>query len=259
MSRLLCSTFALSFLSTAVLAADFPMLAPPPAMAPVLSQNYDWTGFYAGISGGWGFAEGEADYEYVGAFTPEFLLVAPSSVDVEPDGALVGGTVGFNLENNGYLFGVEGDISWSDITGEASFDFAGAPPPDPFVASTDFDMAWFGTLRGRVGFAMERVLIFATAGAAFADLELRTSFVSDPVDSGDYSGSEDGIEIGWTAGGGIEFAVTDRWSIKAEALYYDLGEVSATATDPVMFPGQSIETALDVTGVVARGGVNFQF
>jgi outer membrane immunogenic protein len=255
------SAFALSLLSTAAFAADFPMINPP--MAAAGGSAFDWTGFYVGASGGWAFAgDGEAEYDYSGAFEDaDFVTLAPGSADLETDGFLVGGTLGFNLQNGNYLFGLEGDISWSDISGEDTFSSPGdvGLSVEPFEVTTEFDMEWFGTLRGRVGFAADRVLVYATGGAAFADMEITTSVVSDPVASGDFSGSDDGIELGWTAGAGVEFALTERWSVKAEALYYDLGEVSATATDDLQFPGDEIETSLEVNGVIARGGINFRF
>jgi outer membrane immunogenic protein len=222
----------------------------------------DWTGFYVGISGGWAFSDGEADYSYTGAFEDaDFVTLAPASADLEADGPLIGGTIGFNIQKGSLLTGIEGDISWTDINGEDTFASPGdlALSVEPFEATTEFDMSWFATLRGRIGIAADRVLVYATGGAAFADMEIATSVVSAPTTSGDFSGSEDGIEIGWTAGAGVEFAVTDRWSVKAEALYYDLGEVSVTATDDVQFPGDEIEASLDVNGVIARGGINYRF
>jgi outer membrane immunogenic protein len=255
MIRLLASASTLALLAGAAFAADLPVYTP--TVAPMMTPAYSWTGFYVGVNGGWGFAEGEVDHEYTGAtFTAEF----PDSSDVDPDGGLIGGTIGLNWQADALVFGLEGDIAWSDINGSDSFDGVIDPlgAATPFTTATDFDMEWFATLRGRIGFAADRVLLYATGGAAFADVSLDHEVVVGDPATATFDGSSDDTEIGWTAGGGVEFAVADNWTLKAEALYFDLGDVSVTSTDPLV-AGESVESDLDLTGVVIRGGANLKF
>jgi outer membrane immunogenic protein len=156
MHRLAVSVSALALLAGAAAAADLP---PPmaPVPAPMLSPTpiaYNWSGFYLGGHGGWGFGGG--------GFS---------------DGFVIGGQVGVNAQWDSFVLGLEGDGSFVDW------------------GNTDA----VGTIRARGGFAFDRFLVYGTGGAAFGD------------------------DIGWVAGGGGEYAVTDNLSVGVEYLHYDFG------------------------------------
>ncbi len=103
---------------------------------------------------------------------------------------------------------------------------------------------WLSTVRGRLGYAADRVMPFVTAGAAFGDIRASTP---------GFAGANT-TNAGWTVGGGIEFAFAQNWSAKAEYLYVDLGKLSCglscgvTVTDNVSF-----------TANIVRAGVNYHF
>jgi outer membrane immunogenic protein len=258
MRRVLTSTAAAIF-STAAFAADFPLPVEPIPQA-VVAPAFSWSGFYVGASGGWGWSDDDVTYEYLGDFDPAEIDFLPTSADVSGDGPLAGGTVGFNAQYGWIVAGVEGDFSWADINGSDTFSdvFDPAGLAIPVEQSSELSMDWFATARGRLGIAAGNFLIFGTAGAAFADVTLDSSFLAGGGANGDAEGSEDEVATGWTAGGGVELALGERWSVKGEALYYDLGDISVTLTDPAI-PTRSIVSSTDLTGVIARGGINFRF
>src|SRR5688500_4887311 len=149
MRRVLFTTASLLALTaTTAIAADIPR-GMPPAKAPAyyLPPAYSWTGFYAGINGGWGW--GHSDWD-------GFL----SNTDVS--GGLIGGTLGYNWQTGPLVFGVEGDVAWSNIHG--SFTNAACP------LGCETQNTWLGTARARLGYAAGRFMPYVTGGAAFGEI-----------------------------------------------------------------------------------------
>jgi len=199
-------------------AADlgYPRYRAPAYMAPAYAS---WTGFYVGLNAGYGF--GSSDWDVP--------AVSPS-----PEGALVGGTLGYNLQTGLWVWGLEGDVDWSDMKG--SVDCLGG------TCETKND--WLGTARLRLGFAgWNNWLAYLTGGAAFGDVKA--------TNAGLISASK--TKFGWTVGLGIEYAFLGNWSAKLEYLYADLGSADfgtdfSVATDNVSFS----------TNIV-RLGINYRF
>jgi outer membrane immunogenic protein len=218
---LLTSISLLAFAATAAVAADLPrsMPAKAPAYVPV---GYNWTGFYLGINGGYGW--GHSDWSAFGA-------------NADPSGGMVGGTIGYNWQAMGspYVFGLEGDIDWADIKGT----FVSAACP----TGCETKNTWLGTARGRLGYAFDRVMPYITGGAAFGDVQ---------ANQGGFPGVSD-TKVGWTAGAGIEAAVFANWTAKVEYLYADLGSVSCGAGSC------SVPTNVDFRTHIVRAGLNFRF
>jgi outer membrane immunogenic protein len=263
MQRLLLCTSAAALISSVAFAADLTEMDPASILVPVPAAH-DWSGFYAGLSGGWvwtGDDDAAIDCDLLGIVCASAGGPFPDLIGLgDGDGGIIGGTVGFSWQANRIVFGLEGDVSWTGIDADGRFSFPGGGNVDPIELRVDREVEWFGTARGRLGVAADRFLIFGTGGLAFADVELSTLAV-DPTPGAleNFSGAEDDWEFGWTLGGGVEVAVTNRFSVKAEALYFDLGDQSATATD-ADFPGASYSVNGDnLTGVVARVGGNFHF
>jgi outer membrane immunogenic protein len=183
-------------------AADLrPAYKAPPA--PVVAA-FNWSGFYAGIHGGW--ATGDADLSVIGA-----------SASADIDGGFFGGQIGWNWQAPGspWVWGVEVDSAWADIGDSASATFGGVL----FTASSDLD--YFGTARLRVGYAWDRVLWYVTGGLAWAHNEISFGATA-PI--GFIGVSSDNTHVGWTVGGGVEWAFADPWSVKLEYLFIDLGD-----------------------------------
>jgi outer membrane immunogenic protein len=159
-----------------------PYYPPPPSI-------YNWTGPYAGLNLGYQWGQ------------------VTNNV-TEPSGIAGGGQIGYNWQMNPFVFGVETDIQ--------------ASAADDTFAPYKFSNPWFGTLRGRIGFAVNNVLLYGTAGLAYGELK------------GEFFGlEEDKTLVGWTAGAGIEYGFTQNWSAKLEYLYMDLGSRTYSITGAV--------------------------
>lgn len=181
---LLAGVAGLSLAASAVSAADLPIRAePPPVMA---APIFTWTGFYAGVNAGWGWRSDDSSSVVVGGNTPGTLFF-----DNNNDGGFVGGAqIGYNYQIGSFVIGLETDIQWADTDQDVRVRFEPAGVPGTFVPG-EFrnDLSdWFGTLRLRAGVAFDRVLIYATGGLAYSD-----------------------DNTGWTAGGGVEWALPVNW------------------------------------------------
>jgi outer membrane immunogenic protein len=192
-------------------AADMPV---PFKAAPSYAAPFNWTGFYAGINAGYGW--GTSNWAGTG--------------DFNATGAMVGGTVGYNLQMSQFVVGFEGDINASWMKGTDS------------TACCETKNDWFATARGRLGYAMDRFMPFLTAGAAFGDLKVTSAL-----------GSETATRTGWTAGGGFEYAFMGAWSAKLEYLYADLGKASCSVAICVTATDVSFKTN------IVRAGVDYHF
>lgn len=203
MKRVVLAAVGLAALaSQAAIAADIPVKAP--MMVPVVAPAFDWTGFYIGVAGGgvWGRSR---HINSAGDITPNFNV----------SGGIIGGTLGYNVQSGSWVFGLEADGSWTNKRGSA-FDIA----PFNTAFSSETRENWLFTGRGRVGYTWNQVLLYATGGAAGADVKIT---VCGPAPG---CASESKTRWGWTAGGGIEVAFSQAWSAKAEYLYVDFGKTS---------------------------------
>ena len=213
--------FAVSF---AAQAADVPIKAPYFKGSPrsVISY-YNWTGFYAGVNGGYGTG------------TSTWSLVP--GTDIKPKGAMFGGTLGYNWQSGAIVYGIEGDFDWSGVKGSN----------DCGVGVTcETSNTWLATFRGRVGYAFDRWLPYITAGGAYGNVKATAS-----VPLAGLSASSSSDQLGWTAGAGVEYAFLGNWSAKLEYLYVDLGIFDAGAA-PVVNKVSFKENIL-------RAGLNYKF
>jgi outer membrane immunogenic protein len=184
-------------------AADLPR-GPAPYYPPP-SSIYNWTGPYAGLNVGY-----------------EWGKVTNSSI--EPSGVAGGGQLGYNWQIGQFVFGGETDIQISGA--------------DDTFAPYKFSNPWFGTVRGRAGFAINNMLLYGTAGLAYGELK------------GEFFGiDENKTHIGWTAGAGLEVGFMPNWSAKLEYLYMDLGNRSYSIT--------GVDNGLHANYL--RLGVNYHF
>jgi outer membrane immunogenic protein len=211
------------------LAADLPSPGAPPPRAAFIPAPpaWSWNGLYFGINGGYGFGRSEW-------VTPGFDI-GPFSVT----GGQAGGTVGYNYQIGQLVLGVEGDLDWQNVRGFAN-GIGGCIPCD--TASN-----WIGTLRGRVGYAFDRFMIYGTAGGAVTDI--KGTVAAFPWDSS--------TELGWTAGGGIEGAITDNLSAKVEYLYAGFSKATCPASSCNPNFGNPVTISLNESMV--RVGLNYRF
>jgi outer membrane immunogenic protein len=180
-----------SLIGSQVQAADLPVEQPVyPAVAPA----FDWSGFYLGVHVGYGQPGLDGVWDSAGAAYPI------SSLD---EGGILGGAhVGYNFAYNSIIFGIEADISavdWGDSDVDTEAD------------SISFDANYLATLRARLGYAMNRWLPYVTGGIAYLDNKLTVE---------DGAGSVEFDDIGAVLGGGVEWAVAEHFSVRAEGFYY---------------------------------------
>jgi outer membrane immunogenic protein len=209
---------ALAFLASsfATQAADIPRPVYKSAVRPVVAY-YSWTGFYLGINGGYGFGTSHWDNP----------VASP-----KPKGGLAGATIGYNYQTGSWVWGLDGDFDWADLSGNATC--AGV-----FTCQTK--TGWLATFRGRIGYAFDRWMPYFTGGGAYGNV--KASVVG--VDSASKS------QLGWTFGGGLEYAFLGNWSAKIEYLYVDLGSFDA---GPAPFVNN-----VSFKENVVRAGINYKF
>jgi outer membrane immunogenic protein len=210
MRRILIVAVASMIAASRASAADLPVPGPAPAYYPVATV-YDWSGAYIGINGGYAFGQSQWGSD---PFNPSGLS---STGNFNVHGGLVGATAGVSGQWGAWVLSVEGDFDWQGLsgTGNSAFCtqlFTTTAPLSPAGLSCRTATNWFGTVRARVGYAWDRVLVYGTAGGA--GINVQTSLNGLPVQTN--------ADFGWTVGGGVEWAFADNWTFKVEYLFVDL-------------------------------------
>jgi len=276
------------------------------AAAPETSAPAGWTGFYAGLNAGyaWGVSSSAdtASIPVVDNLAGDAFWMTPAgftaaansgSASISQSGAIGGLQAGYNTQlSPTFVAGIEADIQGAGITGSGSYagltrfgpDASGLTSTAAGAGTITAGIDWLGTLRARVGYlATPSVLVYATGGLAFGGVTARSahtlSFTDDqPFVYPTFSGTGDSAQTraGWTLGGGGEWALGSRWSVKAEALYYNLGSESFSASavgavdpDGTNLAGGSVAgttlfanlpvTRVTYDGVIVRAGINYRF
>ena len=246
MKRVLLASVGVVALAVPASAADLrTRRPPPPAPAPapvVVAPVYNWTGFYVGGHIGWGRLEGDATL-----VDPVRGIPGGTVFGTSADGFLGGAQAGFNWQVNQLVFGVEGQISWTDIG--RSVTVTGGPPLTTATASTDVN--FIATVAGRAGVAFGNALVYGKAGAAFLDWNSTIAF-SGPV-SGSFTHGD--TETGWMVGAGLEWGFTPNWSAKVEYNFMSFDSVRT----PFAVGGfnTAIDRDLDIHAV--KLGINYRF
>jgi outer membrane immunogenic protein len=214
--------FFLGFMSLAgtANAADIP--APAPATAPVYvpprAAVYNWTGFYIGAMGGYGWSNNNGN---------------------DLKGGFAGGTIGGNVQFQNFVVGVEAEGAWSDINQSASAFFG-------LVTATDRIQA-FGSLTGRLGVALDNVLIYGKGGGAVASNKITIGVLG-------VTNSDTQTHFGYTLGGGVEWGFAPNLSVKGEYLWTHYESQNYFTNQ---FPPGFASGTFDVNTV--KLGVNYRF
>jgi len=231
------------------LATAQPSIAPPPPApaAPLISPPppvpafTTWTGFYAG--GQIGYAWSNSNIGFSG-FDPSLPLAFNANVSSSPQGIIGGGHVGYNYQIDQFVVGIEGSVDATSLSSTVTATFS-----DVFggtVVSAERDSYIQGSIRARVGYAFDRALLYATGGVAFGDFSTGYNIagnnnpVTTTLNGGNAFSGENGFSTtrtGWTAGGGIGYAVTDNWSVFAEYRYTSFGTFSNVGVASAAFAG----------------------
>lgn len=285
MKRRLLGTVALpALLAGPAMAADLPVKArplPPPAV-------YDWTGFYAGLNLGGAWARSDATTTPSCMLLPPFVayfcfptggqanaaaIAAAGTGSMSGSAFTGGGQIGHNWQNGSIVYGGELDLesfhirAARQVSANYPVQFGLVNPTRTFTIASAVSTDWLFTARGRVGWAFGNVLAYATGGLALTNLGATNSFIDNVIlvanggpGAGTWANST--TKVGWTVGGGVEWAWSRDWTVKAEYLYLNFGSVAATGTIfSSVVPGyaNAISTSTDLTASVARVGVNRRF
>lgn len=229
---------------------------PAPVKAPVAAPVYNWTGFYIGgnIGHGWG----KSDNAFADAVTG-FGTVPMGSDTTNVNGVIGGLQAGYNWQTGSFVFGLETDVQLSGQKGSgAAICPAASCGPGGTVTHTE-RLTWFGTTRGRLGWAFDRWLIYGTGGLAYGTVESSGSvnfFVPISL-TGPYGGSA--TRLGWVAGAGLEGAITQNWTARIEYLHIDFG--TANFSSPTKFPlaAGAITDSMHLRANIVRVGLNYRF
>jgi outer membrane immunogenic protein len=221
MRRILATAIGIFGLGSGAFAADL-------AVGPVSAVEYStasassWTGWYAGLDAGYGWAsyDGVFDSSELPGFPGETTFIS----NADPKGGVIGGHVGYNFQNGAAVFGVEVDAMYGGISGRT----ADGGGDDIAEAELNF----LASLRGRGGVAFGNSLLYATAGAALANSKY--TVIDDKGEAGENKGSLSFTSGALVVGGGIEHMIGSNMSVRLEGLYYffdDNHHDTSTLTD----------------------------
>jgi outer membrane immunogenic protein len=190
--------------------------ADPMADVPMTAPGFDWTGYYAGLQGGYGW--GRSDIKGTAG--------APFFASPDLHGGFVGGHVAGLWQFDQAVIGGEAELNYSSIDGAED---AGAG------SSIGTDIRWFGSLNAKAGYAMDHLLVYGIGGIAFAGIETSqdaaTAFANTRT------------RAGWTVGAGVDYAMTNNIVVGAQYRYYDFGSEHFDAPDD--FPDRTQKVDLN--------------
>lgn len=275
MNRFLCGAIAAALMAIPAGAAD--LSRPMPVKAPPVVAPPTWAGWYVGAHGGYGWEDPSASFNpatFATLIPDPGLTVTGSSgpinLSVSPKGPLGGLQFGYNWQNGSLVYGFEADVSFSNIKASASAPFSVlASDPDTLnfsgVFFLDRKIDYFGTLRGRLGWAFGNLLLFTDGGFAWGHVkttmgvrDAATGFASNfpagyPAALNRQVSSSD-LQYGFALGAGGEWMFAPQWSVRAEYLFIDLVGGGSDLT----FTGASF-TDSKVQMHVARAALNYKF
>lgn len=239
MKLFLMSAIAASFAVSSAVAADLPYRNTVPVAPFVAVPGFTFTGFYIGVNGGY-ILHG-ANKNASGATRAGRLH------DVDVKNAFVGGgQIGYNFQVGPAVLGLEADINGTGLTTRK----AGSN----YTARTA--LPWFGTVRTRLGVvASERLMVYGTGGLAFGSVN--SSIIQGAVA---YKPAGSTTRMGWTLGGGVEYALTDNVTVKGEYAYVDLSAKKSRFTQSGR-PGavDALVASVQTKFNIVRVGLNYKF
>jgi len=267
----LMSAIALGAMAATASAADMPARGPAVAQAPYVAPLFTWTGFYVGLNAGaawhgsdncpglYGYSSG-----VIGSRVNAFAPACNSD-----NAAFTGGVqAGFNWQMGSVVVGLEGDVNWigndsrrgfnnyaltSAITGVATYGLDGSPQSN-----------MLGSIRGRLGWSFDRAMLYVTGGAAFRNSgsdEVIYAYNSSGATLASYTVNSGRNNVGWSLGGGLEWAFTNNVSLKIEYLHsqFDRGNnlfvTSTSSYNGYAFRNDNGTDSIDVV----RFGINYRF
>jgi len=269
--KLAIAIAAIAAVGSPAFAADMALKAPPLEPPPVTN----WAGFYVGFNAGWVGSTGNTinltgtDTDGGGLGSALKAGNIPSAINLGYSGFLGGGQFGYNWQSDNFVYGIEADLDAASAKSSVSIPDARFLPPagiqSPFTTNASRQLDAVGTLRARIGATpIKPLLLYATGGLAFGEHAVGIG-INDPggIPPAVLFNQTSIWSAGWTVGGGAEWMFLPHWSLKAEYLYVDLGNVSSTinyAYTTLAGPQTSSLTATVHDRVnIVRGGINYHF
>ena len=198
-------------------------------MPSLYSRAHVWTGIYVGVNAGGAFGTFSANATS-GPFTADLGSVNAS-------GFAGGGQVGAQIQYQHVVYGIEGDFQWSSQDHSDTYNGLGFP------VTVSESMPWFATVRGRLGWAVDNVLLYGTGGMAIVDGKVSASALG-------VTASTEKSHVGWTAGAGLEWVFAPHWAAKVEYLYIDSGDIEIASAGGVTLNGR-------IKDSIVRAGLNY--
>jgi outer membrane immunogenic protein len=197
-------------------AADMAVKAPPPAPLPVI---YNWSGFYIGANGGWAQSRNCVDLVNV------VVLGTFAEGCNERSGGVVGGQIGYRWQANQWVFGVEAQGDWADLSSTRnSLLFPG-------IFSTRTKTDGIGLFTGQIGYAWNAALLYVKGGAAVTSNRFS---IHDNLNFGLELASASATRWGGTAGVGFEYGFSPNWSFGVEYNHLWMGDANNSFTAPTL-------------------------
>jgi outer membrane immunogenic protein len=243
--ELLASAAVSALVVSAAAAADLPTHKAPPA--PPSPAPFSWTGFYLG--GNLGAVLDPDAVRYDGFFTLGSTLPPGGRDTLSPTGVLGGVTGGYNWQISNLVLGLEADADFTSARASHADNGCGG-----LCWSHSASLPFFFDGRVRLGYAFDHLLPFVTGGLVIADVT--NQIYDSPSDWGPFTASRGGgASLGWTFGGGFEYALNEHWSFKTDYLFMQFAPVSQSiSASPYIFNFKFTDSAQ-----IARIGVNYRF
>jgi outer membrane immunogenic protein len=231
-------------------------------------------GFYAGVHGGYGWGDVNVTDIYVYNGDPR----ADNTIDSK--GFIAGVQVGYNIQRGNVVLGIEGDLGYLNLSGSKSADLPAFEGKAENAINGTYEISGglYGDLTGRLGYATGRTLLYAKGGVAFLNAELSTDYVGancttkakgacGPRNPSTFSFESEETLVGWTAGVGVEYALTSSLSLKLEYQHFDFGSMSNEYGGKYNFACGSRTCTSELTGATDTDvtvdavmvGLNYQF
>ncbi|MGA7311350.1 MAG: outer membrane beta-barrel protein [Pseudolabrys sp.] len=226
MKRFLLATVSVVALTSVARAADMPAAMPTKERMYAPAPIVDWTGGYFGIQGG-GVLH-DTKFNEDGFFTASTL---PTRIEDRKTGGTAGAVLGYNWQQGRFVYGVEGAWNWVEVRSrQFPLSLSGFP------VLTSYNVNGLATLRGRIGLAFDRTLVYATGGAAIGNIDNSVDLIGTGGASGRISSfTQKQTKAGWVVGGGVEQMLSPHWTFSAKFHYIDLGRTTVSCSSATDF------------------------
>ena len=242
-----------TFATTAsTLLAAMAMTAAAQAADVSAPAGYDWTGFYVGANAGIAWNNSSVDNDIY--TTGVRINQLENQIDGGQTAFTAGGLLGYNYQVDRIVLGAEADFNYLGFNDSSNDSFTLGLTD--YTTKASFDADWFGTLRGRIGYSFDNLLVYGTGGAAYGHMSANGKVVQDVSGTvTTWKGSTDTTNWGWTVGGGLEYGI-DNWSLGVEYLYVDLGSAE---WDSNLIDQSKLKGNVDYAFSTVRASVRYRF